>query len=303
MDILKALKLSGCEVPEDLSKLADMFIGKVKSGSATFHSSGFGGKGLEKLDQERDKAKKLEKKTYTKELGDVADIDEEEEEEGGGGGGGGGNGGGGGAPRPSTGADQEKPLPYKFEARPIGAIQIKEMVTEALSTQNAAAITAAMKAIQEAAIKISASTTGASGTSRTSLANDIAAAITPQKIQAFLTQISQQGLPPSNTLPPYGYEIEINDFPQKARWKITNKETITMLTEDTGTSITTRGLFVPQGKPTPPNERKLHLLVEGESLRIVDHARTEIRRIVTDVTLQVMEREAESQSSGRYSVV
>ena len=77
LDIAKALRQSGQEVPEELQKLVDTFIEKVKSGKEKVSGSGFGGKGLERLDQERDAARNRERKTY-KTGDDVEDDDKEE---------------------------------------------------------------------------------------------------------------------------------------------------------------------------------------------------------------------------------
>lgn len=43
-------------------------------------------------------------------------------------------------------------------------------------------------------------------------------------------------------------ELEINDFPQQARWRVTSKETIAQIAEYNEASITVRGIFVPPGK-------------------------------------------------------
>lgn len=79
VDISKALKQSGQDVPEDLRKLAEGFIEKVKSGKEKVSGSGFGGKGLERLDQERDAARARERKTHK--TGDEGEDDEKEEKE------------------------------------------------------------------------------------------------------------------------------------------------------------------------------------------------------------------------------
>lgn len=60
MDIAKALKLSEQPISEDLQKLVDAFQEKVKSGKERISSSGFGGKGLERLDKDRDMVKKFQ---------------------------------------------------------------------------------------------------------------------------------------------------------------------------------------------------------------------------------------------------
>jgi hypothetical protein len=59
----------------------------------------------------------------------------------------------------------------------------------------------------------------------------------------------------------FAIEIEINDFPQRARWKVTSKENISNISELSGAAITTRGSFFPPGKVPGPKERKLHLVI------------------------------------------
>jgi len=79
VDIAKALKQSGQPVPEPVQKLVDAFMEKVKAGKEKAGASGFGGKGLERLDQERDAAKARERKTFK--TGEEGDEQEEKEEE------------------------------------------------------------------------------------------------------------------------------------------------------------------------------------------------------------------------------
>lgn len=42
-------------------------------------------------------------------------------------------------------------------------------------------------------------------------------------------------------------ELEINDFPQQARWRVTSKEAIAQIAEYSEAGITVRGIYVPQG--------------------------------------------------------
>ena len=76
VDIAKALRQSGQPVPEPVQKLVDSFLEKIKSGKEKAGGSGFGGKGLERLDQERDAARNRERKTYK-----TGDDNEEEEKD------------------------------------------------------------------------------------------------------------------------------------------------------------------------------------------------------------------------------
>lgn len=80
VDIAKALRQSGQPIPESVQKLVDSFMEKVKAGKERAAASGFGGKGLERLDQERDAAKARERKTFK--TGDEGEEEEEEKEEG-----------------------------------------------------------------------------------------------------------------------------------------------------------------------------------------------------------------------------
>ncbi|KAJ2656492.1 pre-mRNA processing RNA-helicase [Coemansia sp. RSA 1200] len=102
----------------------------------------------------------------------------------------------------------------------------------------------------------------------------------------------------------FGCELDINDYPQTARWKATNRDTLAQVIEQTGVAITTRGIFVPAGKPVPEGERKLYLSIEGDSERAVEQAKTEIKRTLTEATIHIMEQDARTGGgSGRYSVV
>ncbi|KAJ1837937.1 pre-mRNA processing RNA-helicase, partial [Coemansia sp. RSA 2708] len=101
----------------------------------------------------------------------------------------------------------------------------------------------------------------------------------------------------------FGCELDINDYPKKARWRATNRETLSQVIEQSGAAITMRGIFVPPGKPVPEGERKLHLSIEADTERAVEQAKGELKRILTEATLQVMEHEARAGGTGRYSVV
>ena len=79
LDIAKALRQSGQEVPDELQKLVDTFIEKVKAGKEKVSGSGFGGKGLERLDQERDAARARERKSHK--TGDEPDEEDKEDKD------------------------------------------------------------------------------------------------------------------------------------------------------------------------------------------------------------------------------
>ncbi|RLN73518.1 hypothetical protein BBJ28_00021080 [Nothophytophthora sp. Chile5] len=55
-------------------------------------------------------------------------------------------------------------------------------------------------------------------------------------------------------------ELEINDYPQQARWKVTQKEASDSVAELTGVAVIARGSYVPAGRKPNPSERKLYLV-------------------------------------------
>ncbi|XP_062115390.1 DEAD-box ATP-dependent RNA helicase 42-like [Humulus lupulus] len=86
----------------------------------------------------------------------------------------------------------------------------------------------------------------------------------------------------------YKAELEINDFPQNARWKVTHKVTLGTITEWTGAAITTRGKHFPPGQVAGPGERKLYLFIEGPTEQSVKRAKAEIKRVLEDITSQAV---------------
>lgn len=78
-------------------------------------------------------------------------------------------------------------------------------------------------------------------------------------------------------------ELEINDFPQQARWKITSKETIGHICEYAEVGITVRGTYFPPGSKDPPlGERKLFLAIESLNEKGLSLAKSEIARIIKE---------------------
>lgn len=98
----------------------------------------------------------------------------------------------------------------------------------------------------------------------------------------------------------FAAELEINDYPQHARWQVTRKNSLNDVEEFTGCVITTRGNFYPGGRNPPRGERKLHFLIEGPSRRAVKTARRDIRQKLEEAA--TVSRPSDNQYS-KYSVV
>ncbi|EES14464.1 DEAD-box ATP-dependent RNA helicase 42 [Sorghum bicolor] len=99
----------------------------------------------------------------------------------------------------------------------------------------------------------------------------------------------------------YEAELEINDFPQHARWRITHKDTLGPIQEG-GVAITIRGTYIAQGKIVGANERKLYLFIEGHSESCVKKAKAELKRVLEDCVNQVPNL-PKSAPTKKYSVI
>ena len=99
-------------------------------------------------------------------------------------------------------------------------------------------------------------------------------------------------------------ELEINDFPQQARWRITSKETISHLCEYAEVGITVRGTYFPPGSKDPQlGERRLYLNIESLNEKNLSLAKTEIARIIKEEITKMQNPSAQLMNRGRYKIV
>ncbi|KAI4170482.1 MAG: hypothetical protein LQ343_004985 [Gyalolechia ehrenbergii] len=268
-DIVKALQQSDTAIPEDLRKLADDFIENVKSGKEKVSGSGFGGKGLERLDQERDAARARQRKTHK--TGDEGEEDDKEEKE-----------------KDKTGDD---------------------LVAKAASSVQSAAAPAPLPGVPKGIDldgKITVHKTEAPTDNKNPLAK-VGAAVANIHDRLSKNRELRQGVPIDNKGPDAGAfhaTLEINDFPQKARWAVTNRTNVAKILEATGTSITTKGSFYAAGKEPQPGENpKLYILVEGDTEVVVTNAMRELMRLLKEGTIAAADSDARAPASGRYNVL
>lgn len=116
-------------------------------------------------------------------------------------------------------------------------------------------------------------------------------------------QILRVGAAPDNHGPDtsaYHSTLEINDYPQQARWAVTNNMNITKIIEANSTSITTKGRFYPPGKPSGEGEEpKLYILIEGQSEASVANAYKDLVNLLKTGIGQAMNTD---HRGGRYTV-
>ncbi|KAL5341806.1 hypothetical protein BJX70DRAFT_357972 [Aspergillus crustosus] len=270
VDIAKALKQSGQEVPGPVQNLVDAFLEKVKAGKEKASNLGFGGKGLERLDQERDAARMRERRTYK-----TGDDNEEEE-------------------------DKEE----KNE-------EAEERFNKAISSvQSASAAPTPLPGVPKGIDldgKITVHKREVDPNAPNNPLDKVGSAVADIHARLSRAGVMRSGVPIDNRGPDAGAfhaTLEINDFPQKARWAVTNRTNVAKILEATGTSITTKGSFYGTGKEPGPGENpKLYILVEGETELTVTNAMRELMRLLKEGTIAAADSEARAPASGRYNVV
>ncbi|KAJ5794198.1 Helicase C-terminal [Penicillium paradoxum] len=273
VDIAKALKQSGQEIPAPIQKMVDSWVEKVKSGKEKNFGHGFGGKGLDRLNSERDAARMRERKAYK--TGDDNDDEEEDKDE-----------------------KQEESNDRLNKA--ISAVQ-------SAAAPASASLSGVPKGVDLDGKVIVHRTERASPNAPRNALDKVGSAVADIHARLSRAGVMRSGVPIDNRGPDAGAfhaTLEINDFPQKARWAVTNRTNVAKILESSGTSITTKGNFYPSGKEPGPGELpKLYILVEGETEISVTTAIHDLRRLLKDATLAASEGEARAPVGGRYNVL
>lgn len=165
--------------------------------------------------------------------------------------------------------------------------------SDALARARAVAgkLAAAVPSFSSAAATAGAAGGGASGSSSITAADAVKAALA----------IAGGKLMSKKETEHFFEELDVNDYPQQARWKATQKESVSQVQERTECSVITRGRYVAPGQEhtLEAGERKLYLLIEGKTELAVRQARREFQRILDEETLRVGAR----PQFGRYSVL
>ncbi|KAK2752791.1 pre-mRNA processing RNA-helicase [Onygenales sp. PD_40] len=269
VDISKALKQSGQPVPEPVQKLVNSFIEKVKAGKEKASGSGFGGKGLERLDQERDAARNRERKTYK-----TGEEPEEEEKE------------------------EKKEKKDDLFSKAASAVQAASTPTPMPGVPKGIDL--------DGKITVHKTEKEPPSSSKNPL-DKVGSAVADIHARLNKAGVMRSGVPIDNKGPDAGAfhaTLEINDFPQKARWAVTNRTNVAKILEATGTSITTKGSFYPAGKEPQAGENpKLYILVEGDTELVVTNAMRELMRLLKEGTIAAADSDARAPASGRYNVV
>ena len=261
-DLVKALENANQNVPIELKILNEKFKEKVKRGQARYHGSGFKGKGYTFDENEKTEAQKIadmQQKQYEIEQGMHAEDEYRPEEE-----------------------EEEE---TKTAAPPIVS-----------SSTSAEPLTETQAAVQRAQLQAAAL---ASGQPLVNFTGPLTAAQKAQQIANMLDRQFQKQRVGSSGDAHFMDDLEINDYPQQARWKVTQKEAADHVADLTGAAIIARGSYVAPGRKPNAGERKLYLAIEGSSWKSVQEAKRELQRILDETTLQVG---LGTERTGKYSI-
>ncbi|KAG9317590.1 P-loop containing nucleoside triphosphate hydrolase protein, partial [Chiua virens] len=291
VDLYRALKASNAATPKELEDLANGFLEKVKTGKAQVAGSGFGGKGLDRLDKEREAKDRAERKAY----GEPEDEKTEETQK---------------ASNGAAAGDDMTFGNFKVEIRRgpapdsskgvlgiAGAAAVARRLAHAKEEEK---IQAQIKTAQEAANR--AGKDSPAQKQALSVVAKLNAQLKAMKLvlQSQIQHEESGGRKVNPDSTDFHAIIPINDYPQKARWRVTNKETMVQLIDMTGASVTNKARNRLQ--KVPP---KLHLLVESNEEYRVEQAVREIKRLLIEASAAALQAEMRNPSAvaGRYSVV
>uniref|UniRef100_A0A671Y2L5 Probable ATP-dependent RNA helicase DDX46 n=1 Tax=Sparus aurata TaxID=8175 RepID=A0A671Y2L5_SPAAU len=278
-DIIKALELSGSPVPPELEQLWASFKDQQKAEGKTIKSSsGFSGKGF-KFDETEHALANERKKLQKAALG-LQDSDDED-----------------------GALDIEEQIESMFNSKKrvkdlsapgsaAGNIQKLEMAKRLALKINAQKNLGAeaQDVMQQATNAIlRGGTIMTPSVSAKTIAEQLA-----EKINAKLNytpveklEEERQAAEQAETVKRYEEELEINDFPQTARWKVTSKEALQRIGEYSEAAITIRGTYFPPGKEPKEGERKIYLAIESANELAVQKAKTEITRLIKEELIRL----------------
>ncbi|KAI5370242.1 Putative ATP-dependent RNA helicase DEAD-box, Helicase superfamily 1/2, ATP-binding protein [Septoria linicola] len=284
--LVRCLEDSKQEIPEDLKGMAASHKKKVEAGQASKAGSGFGGHGIEKLDAARAAERAREKNLYK--TGDEPEDEDDGKKE----------------------KDKKETEVEKLVAKAAGKVTERDTQPEQpeAKPQGGEGMSSDLAAHLSNALKVKKTEKPAADAP---VLNDpvarAAAAAAAINGRLGTKGATRPGAPIDNRGPDAGAfhsTLEINDFPQKARWGVTNRTNVAKILEATGTSITSKGEYYAPGKEVGPNDPpKLYILVEGDTEIAVQSAMRELSRHLTEGTVQAQEAEARTGGGGRYKVI
>lgn len=276
VDLVKALKMSKKDVPEDLQKMASDFLKAIGNNEKKAAGFGFGGRGVDRFEEKRAAERAHARKNHRIEGDDEPEEDEKD--------------------------DKKKTDESKDPA--INVIKRGDADAEA---SPAAPSLPGVPAGIDLDGKITVHKTEVAQPTQSGSKMDIVSAAA-DRINSRLGARgnTRPGVPIDNKGPDagaYHATLEINDFPQKARWQVTNRTNVAKILDSTGVSITSKGVYyAPGAEPKEGELPKLYILVEGDTENQVTAAMRELQGLLKDGIQRAAEQDNRAPTSGRYTV-
>ena len=326
VELVRGLKESKQVVPQDLEAMAVEWLKKRKSGQVKWGVSGFGGKGYrfdeveeaERREKERVLRLQFNPDADQAELAQLQDElrereeekkrkDKEVEQQAS---------GQSSSPTAAAATSSSPPTPAPSMPPPVPAAPMDPIARQIAAARAAAMAAAQSRKSNETDAQAAQAAKEAKEKAEKKAAED--AAERAKAVALALTSKSAAATPAaSNTAAATKHSaiIDINDFPQQARWAVTKKGSLDDIVGETGCAVTAKGTWQANARRSDgeaggggPNDR-LHLLVEGMSEVDVLRCRNEIVRRLEEAKAEVEAKEAAQfgmgggGGRGRYNVL
>jgi len=304
------MDMSGTAVPPELQSMWDRYKDKLAAEGKTVRSGGggFSGKGF-KFDQSEAQAS-IEKKKFQKAALGLQDSDDDDVEN-----------------------DLDEQIDTLLAAKRIvrevqastsstnkGASGASMIVTKAaladkleLAKRLASRITLArnLAASGHGAPTVQDTAFGGTALTAKNVAEQLAAKLStklnnaPQEesMGRMQDEMGEGGQTASDVIQKFEEELEINDFPQPVRWKITSRAALAQVSEFSEAGVFVSGTYCAPGRTIAEGARKLYLTIESTSEMAVSKARKEIVRILKEEMLRLGNTASYQVSrTGRYKI-
>ncbi|KAF8818520.1 putative ethylene-responsive Rna helicase, partial [Cardiosporidium cionae] len=100
-------------------------------------------------------------------------------------------------------------------------------------------------------------------------------------------------------------EMDINDYPQQARYKITHKEVLSRISEESGAVCQIKGQYIApeQARSMVPGMKRLYIEIVGNPPIAIQRAKHELRLFMESISMRQLNYTSNQRQVGRYSVV
>ncbi|KAH8067932.1 helicase [Aureococcus anophagefferens] len=103
-------------------------------------------------------------------------------------------------------------------------------------------------------------------------------------------------------------ELDVNDYPGEARYRVTHRDNILRVQEETGCAIIARGQYIAPGKAPEPGQKRLYLALEAKDELSIKHAKAELKRLLGEETRELAtsggKRGRDAMANyGKYSLI